>query len=316
MEKNSPKNIVDLIDSAQTIGFMTHIDGDGDAFGSMLALARIVETIGKKAVIFSNEPLLSIMDFMADDINYQPQNKYTDVDLIIGLDGNFIDRFTLPEVLREAKRVGTKLAIIDHHLLSGVGDEVDLYWGAPEISSASEMVYLITKEMNLKLDKTTATLILLGIETDTNSLQFENSKAEVFLAVADLLGQGARLGSVMDNAFAGKPMPMVKLLGRVIERMRITPDKIVISYVTLNDKEELGLKDKVSSGISNFLEQAKEGEVAIVFEEIEGGFIKASARSNNSTYDVARLANYLGGGGHKKAAAFKFEGTLNELIKL
>ena len=176
------------------------------------------------------------------------------------------------------------------------------------------MVYRLTKTLQLKVDKITATLILLGIETDTNSLQFENSKPEAFMAVADLLKQGARLRSVVNSAFSGKPLPMIHLLGRVLERARITNDSLVVSYVTMRDKKELGLTDKVSSGISNFIEQAEEGKVAVVFEEIEGGYIKASIRSNNSTSNVAKFANFFGGGGHKKAAAFRFEGKLSKLI--
>jgi bifunctional oligoribonuclease and PAP phosphatase NrnA len=315
MKKSREAEVLQLIDTAETIGLVTHIDGDGDAFGSMLGLKRVLETIGKKVIVFSSEPLLSMFDFLAEEINYLPQKSYQPVDLLIGLDGNFFERFSIPELFPDAIASGPKTLIIDHHELSEVGDKITMYWGDPNISSASEMVYRLTKELNLKLDKVTATIILTGIETDTNSLQFENSKSEAFLAIADLLTQGARLKSVMDNAFSGRPLPVISLLGIVLERVRLTKDNLVVSYVTLADKKELGLTDKVSSGIANFIEQAEEGKVAIVFEEIEGGLVKASMRSNNSSANVARFSNYFGGGGHKKAAAFKFKGNLSSLIK-
>lgn len=314
MKESNEKGIISLIDEAKTIGFVTHVDGDGDAFGSMLGLARIVEMLGKKAYVFSNESLNYTYDFIKEDISYNPLSVYRPVELLIGLDANSFARFTIPDLFKMAKRDGAKLAIVDHHERSDIGEKVDFYWGDPSISSASEMVYLIAKEMKIKLDKTTATLILLGIETDTFSLQFENSKPEVFLAVAELLKQGARLKPIVESAFGGKPLPMVLLLGRVMDRVRLYKGDIAVSYVTIKDKLELGLTENASSGVANFLDQIKEAKVTMLFEEVGDNLVKVSLRSNGSNADVAHFASFFGGGGHKKAAGFHFKADLSKLI--
>jgi bifunctional oligoribonuclease and PAP phosphatase NrnA len=316
MEKNSAQELVELIDSAQTIGFMTHSDGDGDAFGSMLGLARIVETIGKKAVIFSNESLIHFFDFMTDEIKYQPTSEYQPVDLLIVTDVSQIPRLTMPEVFEKLQKEGCKTAVIDHHQASDIGDKVDFYWHGNDYASAAEMVFAITQQMQLKLDRTTATLILLGIESDTLSLQNETTKPESFLAVAELLRQGARLQPIIESIFGGQPIPMVRLLGRVLDRLKLSKSGIGVSYITLQDKVDLGLSEKASSGVANFLDQMKEAKVVMVLEELSDGITKVSMRSNGCSADVARLVGYFGGGGHKNAAGVKLPVPLQDLINI
>lgn len=314
MEQEIQKAI-NLIDKAEKIGFITHKDGDGDGFGSMLALARVLSGAGKKTVIFSNEELPQILDFVKEKIDYEPRGDYQKVDLLIGFDSNAVDRFTVPEVLREAKKNGTKTLVLDHHVPLDIANTVDFYWDDPEISCVCEMVFELIKEMGLKIDKTTATLLLVGIETDTFSLQFTNTKPETFRAVAELLKLGARLKPIVESTFGGRPIAMVKMLGQAINRLDLDEKSgVAITYITNEDIKTLDLSDQASSGVANFIEQIKEAKVVAVFVEREPNKFKVSLRSNNSSEDVARVAATFGGGGHKKASGFEIEGTLEEVI--
>lgn len=308
------EKIIAEINQANKIGFITHKEGDGDAFGSMLALERVIHKIGKKTVIFSNEKLPQIFEIIENEVAYNPVEQYENIDLLICFDANSIKRFSVPAVL-EAAISKTKIVVIDHHLNGELEETSTLYWRDLTVSSTSEMVFHLISKMGLEIDKITATLLLFGIETDTFSLQFTNTSPSTFRSVAELLKKGARLKTVVESAFGGKPITIVKLLGRAIDRMKLEKSGLAHTYITLKDMEELDLTEQSSSGVANFLDQVKEAKVTVVLQEKPNGIIRVSMRSNNSDINVAEICEKFGGGGHSKASGFETEGTISSVAK-
>lgn len=307
------EKIVKEISNAKTIGLITHKDGDGDAFGSMLAMERVLKKMGKQTVLFSNENLPQIFDIVKSQIDYHPYKSFREIDTLICFDANDVKRFTLPEIIDKSKTTNAKIVVIDHHLNGGLEAISDIYWRDLTLSSASEMVFHLLEKMESEIDKTTATLLLLGIETDTFSLQFTNTTPNTFRSVAELLKKGARLKNVVESAFGGRPISTVKLMGRAINRMKIEKNGLAHTYITLKDMEELGLTEQSSSGVANFLDQVEEAKIIAVLQEKEGGVVKVSMRSNNSDVNVAEICEQFGGGGHAKASGFETQGTIKSV---
>jgi phosphoesterase RecJ-like protein len=316
MIDSKEKEIIKLIADAQSVGLIAHKNGDGDAFGSMLAFGRVMKAQGKEVTYFSNEELPQILDFLKSKIDYKPKDKYESVDVLFGFDSNEIKRFTIPEIVSESLANETKLVIIDHHVGNDLKCDATIFWDEPnEVSCTSEMIYDLFIEMGCQIDKITANLLLIGIETDTFSLQFTNTKPKTFEVVADLLKRGARLKSVVESAFGGRPIATMKLFGRTIKRMKMNQENgYVTSYITREDVRDLNLTTESSSGVANFLEQLEGTRVIAIFEEREGGIVKVSLRSNGSTVDVEKLAKSLDGGGHKKAAGLEYKGNLADAM--
>jgi phosphoesterase RecJ-like protein len=52
----------------------------------------------------------------------------------------------------------------------------------------------------------------------------------------------------------------------------------------------------------------------LILKEIEGRKVKGSFRTTSDTLDVAQWAKKLGGGGHKKAAGFTADGTIQDVL--
>jgi len=311
---NDKLDLKEAIKKAKRIGLITHKDGDGDAFGATLGLARGLNLLGKTSIIFSNEKLNRVFEFLNENIEYLPKDKYEKVDLVIGLDANSLKRFTIPGIIDCAKSDNVKIAIIDHHLPSDLKGITDYYWQAEDESCTSEMVFDLLTEIGVKIDKITATLILIGIETDTFSMQFVNTRPKTFEVVAELLKLGARLKPIVESAFGGKPISTVKILGRVMNRLELR-NGLATSYITKKDATDLKLESEASSGVANFLEQIEGANIVAVFEEREDGIVKVSLRSNNSDADVEKIAKALGGGGHKKASGFEYAGKLEDAMK-
>lgn len=312
---NIQEKIIEEINNSKKIGFITHKDGDGDAFGSMLALEKIVSEMGKETIIFSNERLPFYLDFIKEDIIYNTQENYSEIDILICFDANIIKRFTIPEILEKTKKDNKKIIVIDHHINGELDKVSDIYWRDLTLSSTAEMVYKLLIKMGVNIDKITATLLLFGIETDTLSLQFTNTSPTTFRAVADLLNKGAKLKNVVESAFGSKPIPTIKLLGRAINRMKINENALAYTYLTLKDMQELDLTEQSASGVANFLEQVKEAKVVAVLQERENDIIKVSMRSNNSDINVSTICELFGGGGHSKASGCEISGTIKSVTQ-
>jgi phosphoesterase RecJ-like protein len=313
--KNEIAKAIKEIESAQNIGLMTHLNGDGDAFGSLLGLRNILEELGKKVFVFSNEPLLKEMAYLKNEIEYDPFENECPIDLLVMLDVGVEKRLTCPKIYKKAITDNKRTLIIDHHAEGDMYDAVSTLCRITEISSTAELVFWISQELGLRLDKITAELLLFGIETDTNFLKNPNTvNSTTYTAKSVLLKYGARVKRIKESVLEGSSLNNLKFLGTVINRALMSRDGVMATYITLDDLNEHGVDPGASSAISSFLDQTKGAKIVLVAEQRTPRGIKVSMRSNNSNANVAELAGFFGGGGHLKAAGFEIEGNLKEIL--
>lgn len=308
--------VIREIEVAQTIGVMTHFRGDGDAFGSLLGLKNILEKLDKEVILFSNEEPGKHLEFVKELTDYSPVCEYESLDLLIITDASTFGRLTCPEVFRKAQQDKVPIIIIDHHAEGDIYERVDHVIKKEETSSASELIFWLSEALAMRLDRNTAELLLVGIETDTNFLQNPNTvNKTTFKAKAELLKYGARIESLVKRLENTTTISDLKFQGMVLNRARLSKRYgILATYITLSDHEKYGLEPGISSAIASLLDRTRDARVVIVAEEREEGKIKVSLRSNNSNVNVAKLASFFGGGGHVKAAGFEVEGKILDII--
>jgi len=222
----------------------------------------------------------------------------------------------MPEVIDEAYQKGVKILTIDHHPANSIGDISDVCVCDEASSSTSELVYFLLREMNHGPGKLASTLLLSGIEIDTMSFSHA-TRPETFEVVAELLKKGARIKPVVESAFQKKSLATLNLWGKAMERLVLDKKtKLAITYLNYEDLVSVGLNEEdISGGIINFLNQMKEPLAVAFLVEEEKGKYKVSLRDNNSGIDLEEIAVSFGGGGHKKAAGFKVEGTFESIIE-
>ena len=110
-------------------------------------------------------------------------------------------------------------------------------------------------------------------------------------------------------------MNSLRLWGVVLSRLQnLEAEKLVYTYITLADLTTYQVSESESDGIANFLNNLDNGGACLILKEIEGGKVKGSFRTTSDTLDVAQWAKKLGGGGHKKAAGFTTNGTIQEVL--
>lgn len=203
---------------------------------------------------------------------------------------------------------------IDHHKVANNFTTV-LFRDTAATSTAEVLVGLIealSGKENL-FDADIATLLLLGLITDTGSFQNENTTPKSLTVAAQLVAAGARQQEIVKNVFRTKRMPQLKLWGRALERMtRREEGNFTWAALSQKDFQETGTEEEDSSGVIDELMKAVPDVdfVALLSERKEG--LHGSLRATREGVDVATRAARLGGGGHTAAAGFFLPGATLE----
>jgi phosphoesterase RecJ-like protein len=178
----------------------------------------------------------------------------------------------------------------------------------------AEMGYYLLKDLNIEFDRSIATALLTGINTDTSSFQNQNTSGLSLEISSDLMLHGARLGFINKKIESATTINKLKLIGTAFNRLSFsTKYKTAVSYLTYKDFEETGMTGALSnSEVVNTLNQIKGAKMVMFIAEQEPGMIHVSFRTRDKDVDVAKIAQFLGGGGHVKAAGFTFEGKISD----
>ncbi len=309
---------VELIKKSQHVAIMGHIRGDSDCYGSAFGLKQGLETLGKNVQILSDEPYPDNLNFLfyyfQGEIDTVPNDK---TNLLIVLDSSDVSRLCIPEIAKQIKKSGARVLQIDHHTPGDIADFADVELQNAEACSTCELVFDILKELDVRIDKNTATCLLTGIIGDTSSFQNQNTTQSCMAVASELMKRGARQKTIINHLFGGKDVDILKVWGLAMERLNKNENTgVVTTFLTYDDINEYGISGDAISGIVNFLNQVKGAKMVVLITEEEKGIIKISFRTRDEHMDVAKLAKQLGGGGHQKAAGLSFPGTIevNNLI--
>ncbi|MFA6082490.1 MAG: DHH family phosphoesterase [Patescibacteria group bacterium] len=230
-------------------------------------------------------------------------------DLIIALDCADIERIGDVYTQNPDMFFDVPVVNIDHH----PGND---HWGRVNLvdmtaTSTSEILVSVIeslgREQNL-LDEDTATCLLCGIISDTNSFQNNNTTPKSFTVAAQLIAAGARQQEIIHNLFRTKSLSTLKLWGTILANVQEEAD-FVWSYATATEIADAGAAPEQTSGIIDELLKTTTGSsFALMLSERDGG-VHGSLRAINKTVDVSVIANLFGGGGHAAAAAFDIPNT-------
>ncbi len=246
--------------------------------------------------------------FSPEDVKFT--NEKPDYDLLVTVDtGDLVQLGKLYELHKDLfQRI--PVLNIDHHASNGkFGSHNYLEFGfAATTQMITPIIQTFEKERGEELiDEDVATLLLVGIITDTGSFQHSNTSPEAFEVAADLLDRGARQQEIIKHIFKTKSIGTLKLWGRVLSKIQYDPAiKLVYSTITAEDLAESGAASDDTGGIIDELMTSAPGaEVVMLIKEKEPGYYSGSLRAPGALADVSEIAKGMNGGGHKKAAGFR-----------
>ena len=313
--KAIPETILDTIRQADKVVLLTHIHPDGDALGSTLALRDLLEGIGKKTLIFLEEPVSFLYAFMpgSDQICIEiDEVKRFAVDcpagslLLISLDVGDKDR--LGKHKDELVALGPFM-VIDPHLSYNVfGDHRLTEFG---ISSTGEMVYELALALGATVTRVVAENLFAAICSDTGSFRYDSTTPRTMRIAADLLELGVHPDKISSALYDNSRLPRLHLLKEVLDTLQLhAGGRVAVAHLENDMLSRAQAEMDDADGFVEYPRSLHKVEVAIFFRESKDGLIRVSLRSK-SNFDVSEVARMFGGGGHKKAAGCRFrEGTL------
>ncbi|MDP3971041.1 MAG: DHH family phosphoesterase [bacterium] len=313
MVNHTHKEILQQIDHAQHVVLVSHRGPDGDTVGSALALQQYIDALGKKVTCYCVNETPPHLGFLLNSEKIGPHNTVWNddtVDLVIVLDSGDLVHAGVAEYIPNGPDRKWPVICIDHHITNKQYGDFNLI--NSEASSTCEIVYGLLEDTNA-INKDIATCLLTGLITDTGSFSNLATTASSVHTASKLLSLGANLQQIAKHALNYRPYTTLKLWGRALERLHEDEKTgMIVTVITLDDITECNADSEAVSGISNFLndlEQAAEKAI-MVLAQTTPGVIKASLRTTNPLIDVSEFAKLNGGGGHKKAAGFTINGTL------
>ncbi len=316
------KELNHFLGQSHNILLICHVNPDGDAIGSMIALGDYLQKSGKKVNMISPNYLqefIKWMDGVEDIMIYTKQRKLCDEiisssDLIIMLDFNQSNR--LGEAEKTVMKTNTPKIIIDHHLDSGSFH--NLLISDPLKCSTSEIVYEIVTCLNggdYHTDRF-AEAIYVGIITDTGNFEHGNFTGTTFRIMAELLDKGIDKVKIFNKVFNNFEESRLRLMGYALyEKMVILPEYRA-SYIVLTKKEldRYGYSKGDTEGFVNMPLSLKDVDFSTIIIE-KDDYIKFSFRSKGEFPVNSFAQKYFGGGGHYNAAGGDYYDSLENAVK-
>ncbi len=312
----SLKRVVASLKKHDNFLITAHTNLEGDALGAELGFFMLLKKLGKNAIIVNEDSVPYGYEFMPGlenikRFNNKPNWK-VDFDCFVALDCSDLRR------TGEVYKLNTQhkhTINIDHHISNERFGDVN--WVDAHTSSASEMVYHIYKEMNVRFDRDSALCLYVGMLTDTGSFRYSNTTSVTHKAAAELLKFGLNVPELYNHAYGNIPFQDAKLLIKILPGIRRQAQGKIIWFqvkqnILRNKKIYLDLTDQLLS----FARLIRGVEVAVLFKENLG--VKDEVRINfrsNGKVDVNAIAKAFGGGGHRTASGATVHGKIDVIRK-
>ena len=294
------------------LAIVTHRRPDGDAIGSLLAMASHLKSLGQEAAAYCFDAVPDYLNFLsgAENIKREIDAFWQRSEGVIIVDCGDLSMVGIPAESFANKR----LAVIDHHVSNPLYGEVNAV--LPAAAGTAEIIVNYFKFARFVPDKAAATSLLVGIFTDTDAFSNLGTTPESMTAAAELMKLGANFKEVTANTMHNRSVASLKLWGKALERLRLDKEKgIAVTVLRLTDIAECQAKAEDAEGIASLLNHLSEVKMSMVLREQADGTVKGSLRTTSELIDVSKIAKLLGGGGHMKAAGFSVKGRVVETEK-
>jgi len=295
----------------------THENPDGDALGSLLASKLALEQLGKDVVTYlgGEAPLPAEYGFMPlGDLGRRlPEDASTRV--LFAVDCANESRIGPdPEVLVSAPLVVN----VDHHHDNTRFGSVNLV--VPDASSTGEVLRDVFRDLDVRLTPEIAEALYIALVTDTGRFQYRNTTSKALRLAAELVDAGADVHRVFEGVYESVQFAKLKLLARALERAQIYEGgRLVVSYLLRTDFHDVGAAEPYSEGIIDYLRAVEGADMAALIREPPrdtGPTHRVSLRASTDEIDVSAIARASGaGGGHRQAAGFSSDESVDEIIE-
>ncbi len=309
-----------MYDSAAAVRFISthrsfivlgHKEPDGDCIASQIAAATLLRALGKEATLHSVGPFdrPEIAPFEPDFSATVPAERRLSAAVVI-VDCSTPDRTGAVGVAA----AGLPSLVIDHHSAGEqFGDARMVDASAP---STSMLILDLYEAAGVTPDADTARLILFGLCTDTGFFRHLGpGSADTYRAIARLVERGTSTAEVYMMVYGRRELASRKLLGEMLRRAESHwSDALILTWQMIADREQPAAHQRGEDDLYRLLQTVKGNVVVALIREEGKGAFSVGLRSTTAV-DVGALAASFGGGGHRQAAGFDIQGSLESVKK-
>lgn len=295
---------VQLVRGHRRFLLTSHVRPDCDALGSELAMAAILEQLGKEVLVVNPYAVPRNLQFLdpqrklkqlGADVSVEQLDPY---EVLLVLDTTaWAQLGAMAEVIRASK---AKKVVIDHHI-----SEDDL--GAELLKDTNaeatgRLVVEAADQLGVEITPEIAQAVFVAVATDTGWFRFPSATSETLRLAARLVDAGAAPPGLYRRLYEEDTLARLQLIGRTMARARTELDgRLIHTWIERADFEATGAVPSDSEDMINMTLSVGGTEVAVILVEQIGGGFKISFRSR-CNLDCSRVAEQFGGGGHKAAA--------------
>lgn len=310
-----PAELVDFLKREDGFLIATHMNPDGDAIGSAVALALALESLGKTVAVLDRDPVPSQYQFLPESSRFHTFPSLGDAGISIEACGNLvlvdcndISRVTSDKTL--AARFGYEhAAVIDHHATRSSFGTVR--WIEPSAAATGLLVLAVIDALGVGVSPAMASNLYAALIVDTGNFRFENTDPVVLRAAARLAEAGASPTAISRAIYDSWSFSRLALFGRYLATLEMH-GRVATAVVTLQMMEETGTHPDDTETFVEFLKVINEADVTMLARELDKDSYKLSLRSKG-VINVAAVAEAFGGGGHANAAGFSMQGTFADV---
>lgn len=289
---------------------MTHIRPDGDGLGAQLALADALKAQGMQPRVCIASVLPPRYRFLDPDRKViedfrKPLRPLDDCNAIVVMDTGTWNQ--LGDFAEYLKASPLPRVVIDHHRTQDdLGGQafVDI-----DAEATGRLSFEIIEALGAPLSPAAANHLFLALAHDTGWFRHSNTTPATFALAERLTTAGANPTALYEKLFETSSLARYRLVGKALERLQTRAGgRIAFTEILLADYPATGAVPGDTEDMIDYPRSIEGVEVALLFIEQADGGTKISFRSRAA--DVSRLAEALGGGGHKLAAGARVKESL------
>jgi phosphoesterase RecJ-like protein len=312
--RESIARIAETLRGVRRAGITTHINADGDAAGSVAALARLLPQMGIEARVVNPTPWPSIFNFLlgpdVHDESPRGAAALQGIDALVALDVSDMKR--LGHLTEAVRALRVPRIVIDHHVPT---DEPagEIMLDDVLACATGELLFDFAVELGLEITPPVANALYCAILTDTGGFRYSNTSPRCHAVAAALLQRGVDPEETYRRIYASVSPGRLHLLRDALDSLGVdAPHGIAWISVTADALERYEVSPEDLDGIVEHPRSIAGTRMALFFRDLGYGKVKVSFRSTGDV-DVNAFARRFGGGGHAKASGALITGSLDQV---
>lgn len=293
---------------------VSHVQPDGDAASSTLAVGLILQQLNKSFVMVNEDRIPDKFQYLSGyehirQLTRQINQEHRRYRNVITVDCADFSRIGCVDTWFEDHPV---ILNIDHHPTNDQFGNIPLIQTAA--AATAEILFELAEALGIVWTKELADCIYTGLLTDTGGFRYSNTTPQVMKIASRMLRYGVDGHQLAEHLLERIAYSHILLLKRALSTLSFAAgNRIGWMHVTLQDIDESQANNEDLEGLVNYPRNIEGVEVGLLFKEVGADSVKVSFRSSG-TIDVAAIAQRLGGGGHTLAAGCTLDMPMEEAV--